>query len=186
LAANESAVAETGYVAYSADMLRDGQNITLIGMPGVGKSTVGVLLAKAARRRFLDTDLLLQARTGRALQEIINTEGLEAFLRLEEACVLELDLADHVIATGGSVVYSESAMRRLQAGGPIVHLDLPIEQLERRLSNLDVRGVVMPPGWDLRRLAQQRMPLYRQWADLTVDGTNKTQDQIVAEILHRL
>ncbi len=166
--------------------MKAGQNIILIGMPGVGKSTVGVLLAKAAQRQFLDTDLVLQARAGRTLQEVIDQDGLEAFLRLEEQCILSLDLTDHVIATGGSVIYSEPAMRHLKETGLVIHLDLPIFLLEQRLSNLDVRGVVMPPGWTLSRLAQQRLPLYRRWADFTVDGAGKTQDQIVAEILRRL
>ncbi len=163
-----------------------GQNVTLIGMPGVGKSTVGVLLAKAAQLGFVDTDLELQARSGRSLQRMIDEDGLDAFLRQEEACLLELAARDTVIATGGSAVYSTPAMRRLKAGGPVVWLDLPIEDIERRLSNLAVRGVVMPPGWTLRRLHAQREPLYRGWADLVVACGGRTQDQIVADILARL
>lgn len=167
-------------------MRRPGQNVTLIGMPGVGKSTVGVLLAKAARMDFVDTDVALQSRAGRALQQIIDEDGIDAFLRLEEACLLELDVRDTVIATGGSAVYSEPAMRKLKSAGPVVWLDAPIEGIERRLSNLAVRGVVMPPGWTLRQLHAQRAPLYRAWADVTIPCGDLTQDQIVAEILARL
>ncbi len=161
-------------------------NVTLIGMPGVGKSTVGVLLAKASQRGFVDTDVVIQTETGRALQTIIDEDGLDAFRRVEEAAVIGLQVRGHVIATGGSVVYSERAMRHLQSGGPIVALSLPIECLVRRLSNLSVRGVVMPAGWTLRRLDEERAPLYCKWADLVVDAAAKTQDQLVAEILDHL
>lgn len=161
-------------------------NVTLIGMPGVGKSTVGVLLAKASQRGFVDTDVVIQTQTGRALQAIIDENGLDAFRRLEEAAVVGLHVRSHVIATGGSVVYSEQAMEHLRSGGPIVALRLPVECLERRLSNLSVRGVVMPAGWTLRRLDAERAPLYRTWANLVVDATEKSQDQIVAEILSHL
>lgn len=167
-------------------MRKPGQNVTLIGMPGVGKSTVGVLLAKAAQLAFADTDLELQSRAGRSLQRIIDEDGLDAFLRLEEACLLELNVRDAVIATGGSAIYSTPAMRRLKSGGPVVWLDLPIEDIERRISNLAVRGVVMPAGWTLRRLHAEREPMYRAWADVVIACGGRTQDQIVAEALARI
>ncbi len=167
-------------------MTANADNVILIGMPGVGKSTVGVLLAKASQRGFLDTDVELQARAGCSLERLIEERGTEGFLRAESDCVLALNVRRHVIATGGSVVYSEAAMRHLKAGGVVVHLDLPPALLDRRLGDLRVRGVVMPDGGSLVELWQDRTPRYRAWADLTVDGTGKTQDQVAAEILSRL
>ena len=166
--------------------LTEDANIVLIGMPGVGKRTVGVLLAKAARRQFIDTDVLIQAREGRSLQEIIDTDGIDQFCRMEQRHILDLDCRGHVIATGGSVVYSDAAMAHLKATGPVVHLDLPIELLAKRIDNLDVRGVVMARDQTLDDLFGRRDPLYRKWADITIDGQARTQDQIVAEILSRL
>ncbi len=160
--------------------------VSLIGMPGVGKSTAGVLLAKATGRRFVDTDVLLQVRTGRHLSEILAAEGREAFLALEEAAVLDLDPRGCVVATGGSVVYSEAAMRHVAAAGPVVHLDLDLARLERRIEDLQVRGVVMAPDETLEELEAERRPLYQRWADLTVDTADRTQDQVVAEIARRL
>jgi shikimate kinase len=157
-------------------------NIVLIGMPGVGKSTVGVLLAKALGRYFLDTDVFIQAIQGRTLQEIIDREGLATFCRIEEQYVLCLDLSHVVLATGGSVVYSEPAMQHLAAHGVIVHLDLPVEKIEERIGNLPARGVVIEKGQTIRSLYDQRQPLYRRYAQLTLDCTGKSHEQIVAEI----
>ena len=162
------------------------ENIILIGMPGVGKSTVGVLLAKATGRNFIDTDVVLQALECRRLQAILDAEGTAAFRRIERAAVLSLDLRGHVVATGGSVVYSDDAMRHLKATGPAVHLELALPLLERRLTDLDVRGVVMEPGQTLAELYDERMGLYRRWADATIDCAGKTHEQIVEEILRAL
>jgi shikimate kinase len=162
------------------------KNIVLIGMPGVGKSTVGVLLAKALGRYFLDTDVFIQAIQGRTLQEIIDREGLAAFCRIEEEYVLCLDLTHAVLATGGSVVYSEPAMRHLAAHGVIVHLDLPVEKIEQRVANLPTRGVVIEEGQTIRSLYDQRQPLYRRYAQLSLDCTGKSHEQIVAEIVGML
>ncbi len=166
--------------------LGDRDNITLIGMPGVGKSTVGVLLAKATGRRFLDTDLVIQTRVGESLQHILDTRGMVAFCRIEEQVLLDMDVHSSVIATGGSVVYSAAAMGRLNHTGPIVHLDLPLDALERRISDLETRGVVLGPGRTLADLYAERHPLYEAWADLTVDCSGRTQDAIVTEIRRRL
>lgn len=159
-----------------------GRNIVLIGMPGVGKSTVGVLLAKALGRYFLDTDVFIQASQGRSLQEIIDTDGLAAFCKIEEDYAACIDLTNAVIATGGSVIYSERAMRSLAEHGVIVHLDLPVDRIEQRLANLPTRGVVMEKGQTIRSLYNQREPLYRKYAQVTIDCTAKTHEQIVAEI----
>ncbi len=158
------------------------KNIVLIGMPGVGKSTVGVLLAKALGRYFLDTDVLIQAIQGRSLQDIIDIDGLAAFRKIEEDYVLCTDLANAVIATGGSVVYSEKAMQHLAAHGVIIHLDLPVDKIEQRIRNLPTRGMVMEKGQTIRFLYNQRQPLYRRYAQFTIDCTHKTHEQIVAEI----
>ncbi|NOZ22299.1 MAG: shikimate kinase [Planctomycetes bacterium] len=154
-------------------------------MPGVGKSTVGVLLAKVTSRDFVDTDVVIQSREGRRLQDIIDTEGTAAFRKIEEQALLSLDLRRHVIATGGSVVYSERAMKHLGASGAIVHLDLPFDALERRITDLDSRGVVMEPGQTLRDLFDERQPLYRRYADATIDCTGLTHEQTVAAVVER-
>lgn len=162
------------------------KNIVLIGMPGVGKSTVGVLLAKALGRYFLDTDVFIQAVEQRSLQEIIDADGLDAFCRIEEQHVTCIDLTHAVIATGGSVVYSDAAMAHLSAHGVIVHLDLPVERIEERLANLNTRGVVIEPGQTVRSLYDQRQPYYRRYAQIALDCTAKNHDQIVTELVETL
>ncbi len=162
------------------------KNIVLIGMPGVGKSTVGVLLAKALGRYFLDTDVFIQAIRGQSLQEIIDRDGLAAFCKMEEDHVLCIDLTHAVIATGGSVVYSERAMQHLAAHGVIVHLDLPVDKIEQRIENLYTRGVVMERGQTIRSLYDRRQGLYRQYAQLTIDCTDKNHEQVVIEIIEEL
>jgi shikimate kinase len=161
-------------------------NIVLIGMPAVGKSTIGVLLAKAVSRDFIDTDVYIQAREGRSLQEIIDREGLEEFCRIEERHVLSLACRGKVMATGGSVVYSAAAMKHLRTYGALIHLTLDLLSIKRRLTNLDSRGVVMAPGKTLDFLYRERMPLYRQYADFTVNCRGKTHEEIVAEIIKRV
>jgi len=155
-------------------------------MPGVGKSTVGVLLAKAMGRDFLDTDVLIQAREGRALQDIIDTEGLKALCQIEQRYVLSLKAGGCVIATGGSVVYSPQAMAHLASGGVIVHLELELDLLEGRLRNLATRGVVMERGQSLADLYGQRMPLYRKYAQITVDCAAKAHEQVAEEIIRKI
>jgi shikimate kinase len=161
-------------------------NIILIGMPGAGKSTVGVLLAKALSRDFLDTDVYIQAKQARTLQEIIDQDGLPAFCRIEERHVLSLRCRSSVIATGGSVVYSPAAMARLQASGIIIHMDLDLNALGKRLTDLSSRGVVMGPGQTLPQLFAEREPLYRKYADLTIDCAGCTHEEIVAMMVRRL
>ncbi len=162
------------------------KNVVLIGMPGVGKSTVGVLLAKALGRYFLDTDVFIQAVLERSLQEIIDSDGLAAFCKVEEEYASCIDLTNAVIATGGSVVYSRAAMAHLAAHGVIVHLDLPVERIEERLANLQTRGVVIEPGQTIRSLYDQRQGLYRRYAQITLDCTAKNHDEIVTELVETL
>jgi shikimate kinase len=161
-------------------------NLVLIGMPGVGKSTVGVLLAKATSRDFLDTDVLIQAKECRSLQEIIDGEGVEAFCRLEERHVLSLACRSCVIATGGSVVYRDASMRHLGAFGIIIHLDLNLSALGKRLTNLNSRGVVLAPGQTLFQLFTERQPLYRRYAQHTIPCDHRTHEEIVHDIVRRL
>lgn len=161
-------------------------NIVLIGMPGVGKSTVGVLLAKALSRDFTDTDLYIQSRERCCLQDILDGQGRNTFLALEERYVLTLDLRGHVIATGGSVVYSKPAMNHLADKAVIVHLDLPFDMLEHRINNLPSRGVVMASGQTLRTLYDERQPLYRHYADIIIPCKNLGHDEVVLAIIDRL
>lgn len=166
--------------------LQSDWNIVLIGMPGAGKSTVGVLLAKHTARDFLDTDLLIQSSTGRRLQAIIDADGLDEFCRIEQQSILDLTCRRSVIATGGSVVYSEAAMGHLRSHGLIVHLDVPLGTLEQRLGDAATRGMVIAKGMTLADLYQQRRPLYERWADFHVDCAGAGQDEVVRRVLDAL
>lgn len=144
-------------------------NITLIGMPGSGKSTVGVLLAKAMGLSFLDVDLLIQQREGQLLQEILDDHGVEHFLAVEEAAVKSIHCSRTVIAPGGSAVCREGAINHLKSLGPVVYLRVPMEELNKRIKNLSSRGIAMQPGQTLADVMAYRAPLYERYADLTVD-----------------
>jgi len=162
------------------------ESIILIGMPGSGKSTVGVLLAKELRKEFVDTDLLIQTETGRALQEILDRDGIPGFLALEESIVLGFQPRRMVVATGGSVVYSRPAMDHLSSHGVCVYLECSPAALERRLSNLHSRGVVRAPGQSLEALFQERDPLYRAWAQIVVENDHDDHAVVVEEIARLL
>jgi shikimate kinase len=158
-------------------------NIVLIGMPGVGKSTVGVLLAKRLGYSFVDTDIAIQVREGRSLQAIIRQHGAEGFCRIEEQHILALALASHVIAPGGSVVYSPKAMAHLKTNAATIHLDLSVAALKRRLDDVDARGVVIAPGQTIEGLYAERRSLYIRYADSTVATDGLTPDQVVGRVL---
>lgn len=145
-------------------------NIILIGMPGCGKSTVGVVLAKTLGMRFCDADLVIQERTGRKLQDILDTDGLDAFLACEEEALLSLHTDNTVIATGGSAVYSAKAMAHLKAGGKAVYLYVSRGCVEKRLRNFSRRGVAIAEGMTLCDLYDERAPLYEKYADVTVSA----------------
>ena len=164
-------------------MSAQADNIALVGMPGAGKSTLGVLVAKRAAYGFVDIDLLIQEAEGRTLQEIIAERGAEEFRRCERRCVLALECSRHVIATGGSVVYCDRSMARLQRIAQIVYLDVPLETLRLRLGDLDARGVVLAPGQDLDGLYADRRVLYERWADVRVDCGDLDHDEAVQRIL---
>ena len=158
------------------------KNIILIGMPGAGKSTVGVLLAKAMKMPFIDTDLLIQQQENCYLQELIDTRGINEFIRIEEKVVLGLNLSHHIIATGGSVVYSDTAVRHLKANGVVVFLNTKMYQLERRLKNVNTRGIAMKDGQTLLTLLNERIPLYKKYSDMEIDCSKKHIEIIVSEI----
>jgi len=162
------------------------RNVVLIGMPGVGKSTVGVLLAKRLGYAFIDTDIYIQVREGRSLQELIQAHGSEEFCRLEEDHILSLAVDSHVIAPGGSVVYRPKAMAHLKAKGAAIHLDIAVAKLKRRLEDVDARGVVIAPGQTVESLYLERLPLYLAYADATVLTDDRTPDQVVGEVLDTL
>jgi len=162
--------------------MKSKQNVILIGMPGVGKSTVGVLLAKRMGYSFLDTDIYIQTREGEQLQAIINRRGIDYFCRMEESHVLSIACDSHVIATGGSVVYGRKAMAHLKQLGVVIHLDLELAALKERLGNLDSRGVVMVPGQGLDSLYDERQPLYHRYADSTVTCGGLSPDQVVQQL----
>ena len=161
-------------------------NIVLIGMPGCGKSTVGVLLAKALQMDFVDTDIVLQQQQGKKLQEIIDQVGNDAFLKMEEDCVCGLECDQTVVATGGSVVYGKEAMRRLHENGLVVYIRLPYEEIERRLSNLATRGVTLKKGQTLRNLYDERIPLYEKYAHVVIDAEHQWLRDTVKVIRQRL
>ena len=157
-------------------------NIVLIGMPGVGKSTVGVVLAKKLGYRFLDSDLVIQDKTGKMLHEIISEQGTEGFLRVEEEINASLDCDRTVIATGGSVVYGPKAMEHLSQIGKVVYLKLSCDAIAERLGDLNERGVALKDGQTLQDLYNERVPLYEKYANITVDCENKMIREIVAEL----
>ncbi len=158
-------------------------NIILIGMPGVGKSTVGVLLAKRIGFAFVDTDLLIQTGEAARLQQIIQACGMDDFCDLEAGYIMKISDRRSVIATGGSVIYRSEAMAHLQALGRIVLLDIDQHSLAERLANLDDRGVVRMPGQTIAALYAERRPLYRRYAQVTVPCSECTPDQVVRRIV---
>lgn len=162
------------------------KNVVLIGMPGVGKSTVGVILAKVLGYEFVDSDLLIQKAENRLLKEIIEEKGQDGFLEIENRVNASIDVQKAVIATGGSVVYCEEAMEHLKKIGTVVYLKLDYSILKRRLGNLKGRGVVLREGQTLKNLYDERMPLYEKYADVTIDEKNLNVESTLQKIIEEL
>ena len=157
-------------------------NVVLIGMPGAGKSTVGVVLAKVVGHKFVDSDLVIQETTGKLLHELITEHGMEGFLEIENKINAELDTTKAIIATGGSVIYGEEAMEHLKEIGLVVYLKLSLESIADRLGDLKQRGVALKEGWGLKELYEERVPLYEKYADIIIDCENKAIRHITEEI----
>ncbi len=161
-------------------------NIVLIGMPGVGKSTIGVILAKVLGYQFLDSDLLIQKQENRLLKEIIADEGIQGFINIENQVNSEIDVTNTVIATGGSVVYGRQAMEHLRNIGIVIYLKLSYQPLSTRLQNIKGRGVVLRDGQDLQDLYEERIPLYEQYADIIIDEEDLSIENTLIAIKNAL
>ncbi len=161
-------------------------NLILIGMPGSGKSTVGVILAKQTMRSFVDTDVIIQALQGRSLQRIVDQDGYLELRRIEEEALLGLSVHDHVIATGGSAVYSDRAMNHLKTNGIIIFLDVDTATLDARIHDFGKRGLAKRPGQGLADLYEERLPLYRKYAELTVKCEALTHEEVSVKIVEEL
>ena len=161
-------------------------NIVLIGMPGVGKSTVGVILAKVLGYQFIDADIVIQQQEGRLLHEIIEEEGTEGFIQVENRVNASLSASHAIIATGGSVVYGKEAMEHLREIGTVVYLEVSFPVLEKRLADIKGRGVVLKEGQNLYDLYLERTPLYESYADIRISETGLDIEQTVEQIVSQL
>lgn len=158
-------------------------NIVLVGMPGVGKSTIGVVLAKMLGYDFIDADLVIQEKEKKLLREIIAEVGAEGFIEVENRVNSSIEAEHAIIATGGSVVYGAEAMAHLKEIGTVLYLKLPYEELQKRLRDIKGRGVVLKDGQTLKDLYEERVPLYEKYADLTVDEERCSIEQTIDKIL---
>ena len=158
-------------------------NIILIGMPASGKSTVGVILAKILGYNFVDADIVIQEKEGRKLSEIIESEGIDGFIDVENKINSEIEVEKKVIATGGSVVYGKEAMEHYKNIGKVIYLKVDMDVLTKRLSDVKQRGVVMREGQSLVSLYNERSVLYEKYADITIDEKTKSMEEVVADLL---
>ena len=162
------------------------KNIVLIGMPGAGKSTVGVILAKSLLFDFCDTDLSVQKETGESLCDTISKIGVDEFIRLEETVICKQELVNSVVATGGSAVYGGEAMAKLKENGIIVYLKVSPEELQGRIKNIHTRGIAMKEGTTIKSLYEERAPLYERYADITIECDGRTAEECVDLIVNNL
>ncbi len=158
-------------------------NVILIGMPGSGKSSVGVVLAKRLGMDFLDTDIVIQKKTQKRLSEIISEEGVEEFLKLEEEVNASLQVEDTIIAPGGSVVYGEKAMHHFREIGVVIYLKIGYKEMISRIGDIHTRGVALPNGMKLSEMYEERDKLYEQYAHYVVDELHKTKGKVISEIV---
>lgn len=161
-------------------------NVILIGMPGSGKSTVGVLLAKRLALGFTDTDLIIQQETGRTLQTLVEVDGYESLRRAEAQVLLALNVRGHVISTGGSAVYSDAAMAHLAASGIVVFLDIPLAEVKRRIGDCSSRGISQRPDQSLDDLFRERFELYSRYSQLKIPADLQTADHVCEAVIARL
>ena len=161
-------------------------NIILVGMPTSGKSTVGVIVAKILGYNFVDADIVIQKKDGRRLSEIIEQEGVEGFIDIENKINSGIEVEKTVIATGGSVIYEAEAMEHYKNIGRVVYLKVGMEVLTKRLKNVKQRGVVMRPGQSLISLYNERSVLYEKYADITIDEKDNTMEEVVADLIAAL
>ncbi len=166
--------------------MKNKENIVLVGMPAVGKSTVGVLLAKKLGYGFIDSDIIIQTREKMTLAQIIAAKGMEEFLEIEKKHLMGIRCARHVIATGGSAVYKADAMAHLAETSRIIYLSIDLDVLMTRLSDVVARGVAMGPGKGIADLYKERTPLYDQFCDIKIDCGTKRPDQVLTAIMQNL
>ena len=167
-------------------MLSDSRNLIFVGMPGSGKSTVGVLVAKRLGLGFIDTDLLIQQEAGCTLQDIVNQKGHLALRQAEEEVLLQLNVEKHVLSTGGSAVYSDAAMKHLKKGGVVVFLDISLDTVVARIGDYSLRGISKRPEQSLIELYEERSALYSRYADILIQGDALSQDQVCELLIERL
>ncbi|MGI1677683.1 MAG: shikimate kinase [Cellvibrionaceae bacterium] len=153
--------------------------ISLIGMPGAGKSTLGIMLAKSLAKNFVDTDVLIQTRSGQHLQDIIDNQGYLTLRILEEQVLLDLEVSNSVIATGGSAVYSRAGMKRLKSLGVIVYLDVSFNNIEERITNFSTRGLACAPGQSLKEIYEERTTLYKNAADIIIASSDGSPEKVL-------
>lgn len=161
-------------------------NIILVGMSGAGKSTLGVLLAKIINKKFIDTDLVIQQKYNKVLHEIISSEGVHQFKHYEEQMLLEFSEKNTVVATGGSVIYSNKGMEKLKETGKVVYIQVPFKNIEKRLKDITTRGIIIEDGQTLKGLYEEREPLYRKYADIVINVNNESIEETLSQILKAL
>lgn len=167
-------------------MMHTSTNIILIGMPGAGKSTIGVILAKLTLRGFVDTDLLIQTSMGRTLQDIVDRDGYEILRKVEEDVLLGFSVCNCVIATGGSAVYSNSAMTHLKSDGIVIFLDADMATLESRVHDYSTRGLAKRADQSFTDMFRERLTLYRKYADITITCAGLTHEEVCAQVMASL
>jgi shikimate kinase len=174
------------FLRYCLTVKPSKSNIILIGMPGSGKSTIGVILAKMLAKSFVDTDILIQEKEHQTLQDIVNEQGYMMLRSIEERVLLGVDFYNHVIATGGSAAYSERAMYHLKDQGLIVFLDADLATLQVRIGNYEQRGLAKRPEQSLQDLFNERLALYRKYADIVIDCSKMSQESVCETIIQYL
>ena len=161
-------------------------NVILIGMPGAGKSTIGVILAKIKGMNFIDSDLVIQEKTGKLLKDIIEDEGVNGFIKVENDINSSISVNNCIIATGGSAIYGEEAMTHFKETGTVVYIKLDFDTIDNRLGNIKQRGVLLKEGQNLKSLYTERCPLYEKYADIIVEASGMDIEEVVENIFTKL